>query len=273
MNGITAELLVLDLYGNIMRRMSERLDIHHEGMKVAANYAHKQGIIDEDYRRRLHRLDAAYHVVRHIDYTTCKKDMTKLDEFRNAHDARNGRRVDRTAPAYPPPDSTEGDNKRANDTTTRATMTRTTGSLPKPGDDDDGSSSSESARMLPMTKKQKQCEDDEEHDDRPKGSAKHKATAEEDQEDQELREEINDLRRMMLSISRAINVERDEQMKRRNDMANSLTNMIRDGLMKGGREAEREITKAKNELAVRMDVCETLITKLAQHYLRKQSGG
>ena len=92
MNGVTAEVLILDLYGHVMRRLSERLQVHHEGLRQAANYARKIGAIDNQMQNRLLRLDNAYHLVRHVDLTLCKRDLSKVDELLDEYDRKRRER-------------------------------------------------------------------------------------------------------------------------------------------------------------------------------------
>ena len=98
MNGITAELVVFDLHGNIMRRIGERMEVHHEGMTAAANYLTRRGIITEKFRNILQRLDHTYHVIRHINYASCMRDLYELDAFLDQHDNPKGKADDHQPP-------------------------------------------------------------------------------------------------------------------------------------------------------------------------------
>ena len=73
-----AATLIADVHGRMLRLVSDRTGLHHQGLRVAANYAKRHGMIDNRLQKRLINVDIAYHVSRHITMAACAKDLSLL---------------------------------------------------------------------------------------------------------------------------------------------------------------------------------------------------
>ena len=62
----TAESLVLELHGMLLRLVSRRSGHHFQGLSQAARHLRKLGLLDNKTVQKLIRIDNAFNIVRHI---------------------------------------------------------------------------------------------------------------------------------------------------------------------------------------------------------------
>ena len=63
---LTAEILIFQLHGTLLRELALATNQHFEGLEQAARYCRKTQVVDNNIAKRLTHLDHAFNFVRHI---------------------------------------------------------------------------------------------------------------------------------------------------------------------------------------------------------------
>ena len=92
-----ASVILFDLHGKKVRRISKDTGMHYEGLRSAAHDIWKKGGISNPMKNKLANLDTAFQVIRHITTASATRDLEalclSLDRRENRNPRQRGQRV------------------------------------------------------------------------------------------------------------------------------------------------------------------------------------
>ena len=82
----TAESLVLELHGMLLRLVSRRSGHHFQGLSQAARHLRKSGLLDNKTVQKFIRIDNAFNIVRHITSVSVDSYVSSVSRLLDAQE-------------------------------------------------------------------------------------------------------------------------------------------------------------------------------------------